>query len=191
MPPGPNALSKAFHRVWTRAYGAPDIVYMDPTYISLSRDFQRYLNHNDIKLLHCAAESHWQLGRLEIANRVLRGMAQRCWRTPSRPAEVVIEACASIRNQQMRKNSFSPAQWFLGHDIRIPGWLGDVSKQRNYPTQSQILSDVTFADRLHFKEEASKAFIEEHAKDVWRRAIMGRNRPMRGPYQVGQLVYLF
>ena len=108
VPPGPNALSKAFHQAWTRAYGAPEIVYMDPTYISLSKDFQRYLSHHDIKLLHCAAESHWQLGRLEIANRVLRGMAQRCWRTSSRPAEEVIEACASVRNQQMRKNGFSP-----------------------------------------------------------------------------------
>lgn len=32
VPPGPNALSKAFHQAWTRAYGAPEIVYMDPTY---------------------------------------------------------------------------------------------------------------------------------------------------------------
>jgi hypothetical protein len=114
VPPGPNALSKAFHQAWTRAYGAPEIVYMDPTYISLSKDFQRYLSHHDIKLLHCAAESHWQLGRLEIANRVLRGMAQRCWRTSSRPAEEVIEACASVRNQQMRKNGFSPCTMVLG-----------------------------------------------------------------------------
>ena len=91
VPPGNNALSRAFHHAWTRAYGKPDIARMDPTQITLSKDFQCYLAHNDIKLLHCAAEAHWQLGRLEIANRVLRGMAQQCWRTTSRPAEEVIE----------------------------------------------------------------------------------------------------
>ena len=63
VPPGKNALSKAFHNAWTRAYGKPDIVYMDPTQITLSKDFQSYLAHHDIKLLHCAAEAHWQLGR--------------------------------------------------------------------------------------------------------------------------------
>ncbi|CAL1138729.1 unnamed protein product [Cladocopium goreaui] len=191
VPPGKNALSKAFHNAWTRAYGKPDIVYMDPTQITLSKDFQSYLAHHDIKLLHCAAEAHWQLGRLEIANRVLRGMAQKCWRTTSRPADEVIETCASIRNQHMRKNGFSPCQWFLGHDVKTPGWLGDVSEQRNFPVQSQILSDETFADRMRLREEAARAFIEEHAKDSWRRAIMGRNRPMRGPYRAGQLVYFY
>ena len=191
VPPGKNALSKAFHNAWTRAYGKPDIVYMDPAQITLSKDFQSYLAHHDIKLLHCAAEAHWQLGRLEIANRVLRGMAQKCWRTTSRPAEEVIETCASIRNQHMRKSGFSPCQWFLGHDVKTPGWLGDVSEQRNFPVQSQILSDETFADRMRLREEAARAFIDEHAKDTWRRAILGRNRPMRGPYRAGQLVYFY
>ena len=57
--------------------------------------------------------------------------------------------------------------------------------------QSQILSDETFADRMRLREEAARAFIEEHAKDSWRRAIMGRNRPMRGPYRAGQLVFFY
>lgn len=191
VPEGPNALSRAFHRCWVRSYGAPESVYMDPHYSTLSRDFQAYLDHYDIKLLHIAAEAHWQLGRTEIANRVLRGMAQKCWRATNRPPEEVIEACCAIRNQQMRKCGFSPAQWFLGHDIKMAGWLGDVDQQRNLPVQSQILSDPVFADRIRLREEAAKAFIEEHAKDVWRRAICGRNRPIRGPYHVGQLVYMF
>ena len=191
MPEGPNALSRAFHRCWVRSYGAPESVYMDPHYSTLSRDFQAYLDHYDIKLLHIAAEAHWQLGRTEIANRVLRGMAQKCWRSTNRPPEEVIEACCAIRNQQMRKCGFSPAQWFLGHDIKMAGWLGDVDQQRNLPVQSQILSDPVFADRIRLREEAAKAFIEEHAKDVWQRATCGRNRPIRGPYHVGQLVYMF
>ena len=191
IPEGAGALSQAFHEAWIRPYGAPETVYMDPAYMTLSKDFQAYLNHHNIQLLHCAAESHWQLGRLEVANRVLRGMAQRVWRSSSRPPKEIIEACSSMRNQLLRKCGYSPSQWFLGHDPKIAGWLGDVSEQQNYPVQSQVLSDPSFAAKIQLREEAARAFIAEHAKESWRRACAGRNRPLRGPYQVGQLVYMF
>ena len=191
IPEGAGALSQAFHEAWIRPYGAPETVYMDPAYMTLSKDFQAYLNHHNIQLLHCAAESHWQLGRLEVANRVLRGMAQRVWKSSSRPPKEIIEACSSMRNQLLRKCGYSPSQWFLGHDPKIAGWLGDVSEQQNYPVQSQVLSDPSFAAKIQLREEAARAFIAEHAKESWRRACAGRNRPLRGPYQVGQLVYMF
>ena len=96
-----------------------------------------------------------------------------------------------MRNQLLRKCGYSPSQWFLGHDPKIAGWLGDVSEQQNYPVQSQVLSDPSFAAKIQLREEAARAFIAEHAKESWRRACAGRNRPLRGPYQVGQLVYMF
>lgn len=69
--------------------------------------------------------------------------------------------------------------------------LYDVSEQQNYPTQWQILADPSFHKQIQLRESAAKAFHEEHAKDAWRRALAGRNRPLRGPYQNGQLVYFF
>ena len=188
---GQDNLSKAFHAVWTRPYGAPKTVYMDPQQTNLSKDFQAYLRHYGINLLHCAADSHWQIGRVEIANRVLRDMARRTWRTTSRPVEEVIEACSSVRNQLLRKSGFSPAQWFLGQDTRHAGWLIDVEAQENPAVQSQIITDPSFQAKMHLREDAARAFLEAHAKDVWRRAIASRNRPLRGPYMVGQLVYMF
>eukprot|EP00435_Cladocopium_sp_Y103_P064755 s345_g26.t1 len=44
---------------------------------------------------------------------------------------------------------------------------------------------------MSLREEAARAFHEAHAKDVWRRDIAARNRPLRGRYQSGQLVYIF
>ena len=188
---GKNILSNAFHKAWARPYGAPKVVYMDPQQVNLSKDFQDYLSHHGIQLLHCAADSHWQLGRLEIANRVLRDMARRAWRTTTRPAEEVIETCASVRNQFLRKSGFSPAKWFLGQDPKHAGWLVDVDAQHDAAVQSQILADPNFQAKMSLREEAARAFHEAHAKDVWRRAIAARNRPLRGPYQSGQLVYIF
>lgn len=191
VPPGGHQLAKAFHSVWTRPYGAPKIIYTDPDSATMSKDFEHYMLNHDIKLLHCGAESHWQLGRVEIANRVLRGMAQRVWQDTDRPAAEVIEVCASIRNQQLRKHGFSPCQWFLGHDTKHAGMLHDVEEQRNFPMQSQILVEPEFQARVLLRENAARAFLEEHAKDTWRRALASRSRPMRGPYTVGQLVYFF
>eukprot|EP00438_Fugacium_kawagutii_P028282 Skav227626 [mRNA] locus=C9358797:125:8101:- [translate_table: standard] len=189
--PTGKGLSQAFHEVWTRPFGAPKIVYSDPHASTLSADFQHYLSTHNIQLLHCATESHWQLGRVEVANRVLRGMAQRVWQSCSRPHAEIIEVCASVRNQQLRKHGFSPAQWFLGHDPAHAGMLNDVSEQLNFPVQSQVSTDPEFAARVRMREEAAQAFLREHAKDTWRIALATRNRPMRGPYQVGQLVYFF
>lgn len=188
---GSNQLSKAFHEIWARPFGAPNVIYSDPSSSTLSADFQAYLVHHGISLLHCGTEAHWQLGRVETANRILRNMAQRVWQTTSRPAEEVIETCASVRNQQLRKHGYSPSQWFLGHDSKHPAMMSDVEEQVNYPVQSQVLSSPSFHAKVLLREEACRAFVEEHARDTWRRALAGRNRPMRGPYQAGQLVYFF
>ncbi len=188
---GSNQLSKAFHEVWTRPFGAPTIIYTDPASATISADFQHYLLKHNIQLLHCSTESHWQLGRVEIANRILRGMAQRVWQSSDRPAKEVIETCASVRNQQLRKHGYSPCQWFLGHDTKHPAMLHDVEEQRNFPVQSQVLANPDFLASVKLREEAARAFIEEHSRDVWRRALATKNRPLRGPYSQGQLVYFF
>eukprot|EP00435_Cladocopium_sp_Y103_P065222 s43_g27.t1 len=192
VPPGRYGMSKAFHDVWVRPYGVPKTVYMDPDHRNISHDFQQYLAHQNIQLLHAAAESHWQLGRVEISNRVLRNMAQKVWRTThGRSPEEVIEMCGSVRNDYLRKCGFSPSQWFLGREPRHAASLADVDEQHNPVTQSQVLADPKFASLVMLREQACQAFLEEHAKEAWRRAISGRNRPMRGPYVQGQLVYMF
>ena len=189
--PGPNQMSKAFHEVWTRPFGAPKIVFADPHNMTLSMDFQQYLSDHDIVLLHCATESHYQLGQVEIANRVLRGMAQRCWITTNRPPEECIETCCTVRNDQLRKSGFSPAQWFLGRSPRLAGLLRDVDEQTSFVNQTKYFSDPSFNEKVNLMEEAAKAFQAEHAKDSWRRAVAARTRPIRGPYVQGQLVYMF
>ena len=169
-PKGSYQLSTAFHSVWARPYGRTK-KSSDPDSATMSKDFEHYILNHDIKLLHCGAESHWQLGRVEIANRVLRGMAQRVWQDTDRPAAEVIEACASIRNQQLRKHGFSPCQWFLGQDSKHADMLNDVEEQRDFPMQSQILAEPRFQARVQLRENAARAFLEEHAKDTWRRAL--------------------
>ena len=69
--------------------------------------------------------------------------------------------------------------------------MRDLDEQHNIATASQIIESPDFYEKVRLREQAAIAFHEEHAKDIWRRAIGGRSRPIRGPYQVGQLVYVF
>ena len=189
--PGSNQMSRAFHEAWSRPYGPPHMIFTDPTNMSLSKDFQQYLSDYDIVLIHCATESHYQLGQVEIANRVLRGMIQKVWITSTRPPKECIEICCSVRNDQLRKSGYSPSQWFLGRSPRTAGMLQDVDEQTSFVNQTKFLTDKSFHDKVLLREEAAKAFQAEHAKDTWRRAVAMRARPMRGPYVVGQQVYMF
>ena len=191
LPTGPGVVSRAFHSLWCRPYGPPRVVYVDPDQRWMSGEFQEYLRQNSITLLDSATESHWQLGRVEIAQRILRNMAQRVWRTSERPAEEVIESCCGVRNEQLKRHGFSSAQWFLGREPRVPGSLADVTEQTNVATQDAVLSEQDFAQKMQIRQRAAEAFIEAHAHTAWTRAIRGRSRPMRGPYVVGQNVYVF
>ena len=69
----------------------------------------------------------------------------------------------------------------------LPTWM---SKEILLPSRKSCQIPL-FASKIRLREEAAKAFHEEHAKDVWRRAVAYRHRPMRGPYVQGQLVYMF
>ena len=121
----------------------------------------------------------------------MRSIAQRVWLScPDASPEEVIEECATIRNEHLPKCGFSPVQWFLGRESRHVGSLHDVDEQRNFMSQSQVLADDSFAAHMRHRDAAAKAFLEEHAKETWRRAISGRNTPMRGPYVQGQMVYM-
>ena len=188
---GPYGFAKAFHDTWTRPYGAPSIIYMDPDHSNMSTDFQTYLAEYQIQLLHCAAQAHHQLGQVEIANRVLRNMAQKVWQSSNRPPEEVIECCASTRNDQLKRCGFSPSQWFLGREPRHAGDLADLDEQQNIASQSQVRTIPRFADSVLLREQARLAFQEEHAKDAWRLAVASKSRPLRGPYTQGQLVYMY
>lgn len=162
-------LANAFHDAWARPYGYPPIVYMDPAMANISQEFQAYLAHHDIRLLLAAAESHWQLGLVEVSNRILRNMAQKVWRTTTRPAKEVIETCATTRNEQLRRCGFSPSQWFLGQDSRQAAMLRDIDQQNNVATASQALAHPDFYAQVKLREQAAIAFHEEHARDTWRR----------------------
>ncbi|CAE7296093.1 RE1, partial [Symbiodinium sp. CCMP2456] len=184
LPPGPRSVSSAFHAVWCRPFGPPRVIYVDPDQRWMSDDFQRYLRCNSITLLDSATESHWQLGRVEVAQKILRMMAQRVWRTSERSPEEVIESCSGVRNEQLKRHGFSSAQWFLGREPRVPGSLADLSEQQNPAVQDAVHAETDFAKKMQIRQQAAEAFLQAHAHTTWSRAIKGRHGSWLGPGRV-------
>ena len=174
LPATGASVSRAFHAMWCRPFGPPRVIYVDPDQRWMSGEFQQFLRHHSITLLDCAAESHWQLGRVEIAQKILRGMAQRVWRTAERPPEEVIESCSAIRNEQLKRHGFSSSQWFLGREPRVPGSLADITERNNVAAQDAVLSERDFAQKMQLRQHAAEAFLQAHAHSVWERAIRGQ-----------------
>ena len=114
---------------------------------------------------------------MEIAQKILRRMAQRVWRTAERPPHEVIGSCAGVRNEQLKRHGFSSAQWFLGREPRVPDSLADVTEQGNAAVQDAVHSEQDFAQKMQVRLNAAEAFMEAHAHTTWTRAIRGRTSP--------------
>ena len=118
----------------------------------MSEDFQDFLKQNSISLLSAATESHWQIGRVEVAQRILRKKAQRVWRTTTRPHHEFIEMCATVRNEHVRKHGFLSAQRFLGREPRVPASLADFVERDNIAAQDAVLAEPDFHARTQCRQ---------------------------------------
>ena len=155
-------------------------MYVDPDQRWMSGESQQFLRHHSIELLDAAAtESPWQLCRVEIAQKILRCMAQQVCRTTPRPPEEVVECCASVRNEHLKKHGHSSAHWFLGREPRVPGSMADCNEQQNLAIHDLHETDRSFAHKMHNGQLAAHAFIEAHEQSVWKPTIPGRNRVLR------------
>ena len=96
------------------------------------------------------------------------------------------------KNSMMRKGGFAPVQWVLGRDVRIPGSLmGPSGASRLEVHESVLTPGSEMAKQVALRDAVRRAFIEVDSDDRMRRAILARNRPMRGPFPPGSLVYFY
>lgn len=108
-----------------------------------------------------APQSHWQLDKAENAIRIVREMSQQVIHKESAVGEdlvfKIVSVAASTWYRLHRKHGFSPAQWVLGKDSKLPGSLSkDLS---SLPVHSQaIAGSEDFTRYLRIREHGSIAF---------------------------------
>ena len=95
----------------------------------------------------------------------------------------------SAKNSLSRAKGYSPEQAVLGISRRLPGSL---TADSNVGSLAMAEDEGPASDRFRLALErrsiARKAFIDADNSSSLRRALLRRSGPLRGPYEVGDLV---
>ena len=101
-------------------------------------------------------------------------------------------AVTQAKNSGSRRGGFSPAQWVLGRDIRLPAALADEAEVARIGSQALAATPGTrFFRKTQLRFAAREAFAKASNSDALRRAELRQVRPSRGPFPVGCHVFYY
>ena len=140
--------------------------------------------------------SPWQIGFVERAGGLWKTSFRRIvWAEQVAGRDEVVMATGAInaaRNTLARRSGFSPSQWVLGRNIRLPADLADEGEVARIGAQSAAETPSTkFFRRSQLRMAAREAFVKAANDSALRKAELGRIRPTRGPFKVGDYVFYY
>ena len=143
-----------------------------------------------------ARASPWQIGQVErhgslwkdsfhklVYSEQVMGLEEVLWATSS---------TNQAKNSLCRKNGFSPAQWVIGRDIRLPASLADDAEVSRIGAQAIADTPGTkFFRKQQIRMAARQSFAQSSNDAALRRAELRQIRPSRGPFPIGTLVFYY
>ena len=178
----------ALERAWIRHFGPPATLVTDEGRGWASDDFSTWTS--DLMISHEIApgEAHTRLSMVERRNAILRKAAEIYMHDLElQSADGLRQALAHVvpqLNAAPSVSGFSPAQWLLGHQPRLPGELLSDSL-----APSHLGSNSSFEENLARRAIAKKAIIEAETDRKLRRALLRKYRGLNVPLTPGQLCY--
>ncbi|OLQ02761.1 Copia protein [Symbiodinium microadriaticum] len=182
----------AYRKHWKRWAGPPIRLFCDGGK-EFEGEFEHGLSLDGTFCDSSAAYSPWQNGLCEKKGdiwKVAFAKAQIEARPRSKlEAQELIDQVTCAVNSMTRKDGYAPNQHVFGRDVRIPGLVSsDCDPVIN---SALVQGESIFERRVGFRVAARKAFLEADNDMRLRKAMEHRTRPERGPYEVGQLVFLW
>ena len=158
--------------------------------------FAQAISDNGCRFDSAAKASAWHISKVERKGGVWQAIWRRvCWAKQLSGRDDCILATIEINqaiNSLSRKSGFSPAQWVLGRDIRLPADLMDSGETERL---GAIAAASTPTTRFHRKCMLRQAAREAHAQvaldSTMLRAETRQTRPTRGPFCVGDWVFYY
>ncbi|CAK0911752.1 unnamed protein product, partial [Prorocentrum cordatum] len=141
--------------------------------------------------LPCAADAHWQIGKIERAIEAFKEALDAFDEMVSAevPTSEMIGLQTAARNDLIRIDGFSPLQRYAG---RTPtGTTVNLSDEpNNLPLISAELQDGTFSRDAQVRRMARLAHIQTENSDRVKRAEVARFRSFKR-YETGDLVFVY
>ena len=194
-PCGDDAASQiqCFDDLWMSWAGPPKEVYLDPATEYTGGAWLNYMQGEDIALKMTAADSHWQLGRVESHGHVIKRMLDRMnLQKPILDTESfgkALRQAFTAKNSMSRVHGYTPEQAVLGFARRLPA---SIVSSEGTASHALALDEGADSDKfrhsLELRCSARKAFVEADNCSSLRRALLRRSRPLKEPYEIGDWV---
>ena len=179
---------------WFSFAGVLQMIYVDPAGEYTSEFWKVQLQRENIKSKVSAAESHWQLGRVEAHGKIIKDII-----LSRLDSEQDIgneqEFRLSLRQAIWAKNSLSrvkgdtPEQAVSCKMSRLPGSIAsDSDASAHSLATSQCPEGVAFRRSLQRREQARSAFVKADNDNSYRRALLRRSRPVCQSSEAGDWI---
>ena len=187
---------RAFTTSWTDWAGFPERGVVTDRAKYFLADFAEEIASHGCHFDTAAKAAPWQIGQVERHGGLWKETFRKlCWDQQISSYDEVLWATSATnqaKNSLVRKAGFSPAQWVLGKDVRLPASLADEDEVGR--VGAQALAD-TPGTRFHRKNQirmaARESFTKAANSDAIRRAELRQVRPSRGPFPVGTYVFYY
>ena len=177
---------------WIQWAGPPAVLELDPSRPNLSEELGQFCEQIGIDTVFTAAESHWQLGKVERHGQWFEAILNRV--NDEHPATTPEEFVDNVMQTQVAKNSLiteagaSPYQIVFGRNPRAPHDL--MQDEPHVPSieASQFESPAQRAQAV--RQSARLAVLECQDSKALRAALRARPRPRR-EFMSGDWVYFW
>ncbi|CAK0865379.1 unnamed protein product, partial [Prorocentrum cordatum] len=180
-------LRHIFATKWFPWMGRPKVMRYDPAGSAISDEFREWIESQGVYCLPCAADAHWQIGKIERAIEAFKEALDAFDEMVSAevPTSEMFGLQTAARNDLIRIDGFSPLQRYAG---RTPtGTTVNLSDEpNNLPLISAELQDGTFSRDAHVRRMARLAHIQTENSDRVKRAEAARFRSFK-KYETGDL----
>ena len=116
-------LYEAIMTAWVKWAGAPRFLLVDPHRSHLARQFIEQLGAQGTTVLVGAAEASWTRGLVERHGTYVRSMVRKMVHDgvpDDMSAQSLFDRATSAKNMMSRIRGYSPSQWVLAAQPRIP-----------------------------------------------------------------------
>ncbi|CAK0873791.1 unnamed protein product, partial [Prorocentrum cordatum] len=170
-------LRHIFATKWFPWMGRPKVMRYDPAGSAISDEFREWIESQGVYCLPCAADAHWQIGKIERAIEAFKEALDAFDEMVSAevPTSEMFGLQTAARNDLIRIDGFSPLQRYAG---RTPtGTTVNLSDEpNNLPLISAELQDGTFSRDAQVRRMARLAHIQTENSDRVKRAEAARFR---------------
>ncbi|CAK0792797.1 unnamed protein product [Prorocentrum cordatum] len=179
---GSTTVLETYELCWASWAGEPEVGVIVDRAKGFLGSFSEHMSSRGCRFDSAAKAAAWHIAKVE--------------RHGDLASHDVLKAVMEInqaKNSLSRRSGFSPAQWVLGRDSRLPADFMDDGEldERIGAIAASATPTSKFARKCALRQAAREAHAKIANEEAIKRAELRQVRPERGPFNVGDWVFYY